>query len=156
MGTLKAELVEQNSILSTAEFVVSRVYTISVGGRTYSNAILDCSLQTQALILSLNSLLYAGRKRYVHEFVNLLQCTNCLSFGHLQSSCTNQALCKKCAEPHPLSDCTSTHFSCANCITHNKTSANKFLTDHSATSDKCQSRIKRIEGLKTFLSLPKN
>lgn len=155
-GTLKQELFSQNDFLSSAEFSVSRVYSITTDKRVYSNAILDCSLSTQSLILSAQSLMYAGRKRYVHEFVNVLQCTNCLAFGHLHTQCTKQVACRKCAESHLVSNCTSNHLSCLNCISHNKSSQQKFFTDHLATSDICQSRLKRINGLKAFFSSSKN
>lgn len=155
-GTLKTALISQNSTLSQADFVVSRVYTIDTGKRSYSNAILDCSLPTQTAILSLNFLMFAGRKRFVHEYVNVLQCTKCLCFGHMSSNCTSPVVCRKCAESHEVSDCTATHFACSNCIAHNKGARNKFLTDHLATSDKCQSRLKRINGLKVFFANPKN
>lgn len=150
--TLKAGLLDSNPRLLHAEFDVERSYVIETGKRTYVSAILNCSLETQLSVLEMGYLMFEDRKCHVFEFVNVLQCQNCFAFGHSQRHCPSPVKCKACAEDHPLSECVSTILSCVNCVKHNSVSKNKYLTDHIATSDLCQCKIERINGLKVHMA----
>ncbi|CAH2225298.1 jg14537 [Pararge aegeria aegeria] len=76
---------------------------------------------------------------HVEDYIPLLQCYNCLQFGHTRKRCTEErASCSHCAsETHGFKDCPNkldpTKSCCFNC---NK-SRRGDLTDHSATSHTC-------------------
>lgn len=50
------------------------------------------------------------------DHISILQCFNCLQFGHKATDCVNNALCGKCAQAHQTNKCKSNkQLCCANC-----------------------------------------
>lgn len=78
------------------------------------------------------------------EYVPLLQCYNCLQFGHTRSKCTREAtVCSHCASlTHIYKDCPfksdSKKINCYNCVMHSKKyKLQKIQFEHGATSSLC-------------------
>jgi hypothetical protein len=71
----------------------------------------------------------------VEDFSPVVQCYNCLEFGHMSKFCENKIKCPYCGEEHPLSDCERKTNGqspiCSNCRDGEKDS------NHSATRHEC-------------------
>lgn len=52
----------------------------------------------------------------VVEYVQIVRCFRCQSYGHMSSCCSGTQTCPRCAGEHRLADCTITTESCANCL----------------------------------------
>lgn len=151
-----AQLREQNHWLQKAEFTIDRSYEITTSNSKYSNLILNCDLATQTLFLKKGICIFGFNECRVFEYLNLLQCNNCLRYGHYARECRFVALCKVCADKHMTAQCTleTNTRKCANCNRANAKGAN-FNARHRANDEKCPIRIERIEALKQ-LHLTKN
>ena len=52
----------------------------------------------------------------LYEISRHNKCFNCLSPGHIASSCKNEAVCARCAGPHQTKNCDSRVKKCISCI----------------------------------------
>lgn len=50
------------------------------------------------------------------NFIPVVRCFNCQSFGHTAVKCENEAKCVKCAGQHNFKDCSVADIACSNCL----------------------------------------
>lgn len=108
------------------------------------NAVFMTSPELFRAIIKNDKLNVDHQRVQVEEYIPLLQCYNCLQFGHTRKRCTlDHSTCSHCsAGTHTYRDCPVkkdlTKSACYNCITHNKKyNINKSPPNHSATSNYC-------------------
>lgn len=80
----------------------------------------------------------------VDDHVSIIQCYNCMGFGHIASKCSKNACCGLCAQDHLTSDCklkSKKNFKCANCSAAKSNDACHSATDKS----RCSILRKKIE-----------
>lgn len=74
-------------------------------------------------------------ERYrVVEFVPIIRCYNCQTFGHVASKCENPVKCVKCAGDHTIKDCNVLTEMCVNCMVVTDIDLD---ADHRADSPDC-------------------
>lgn len=84
----------------------------------------------------------------VVEYVNVLRCYNCHSFGHSASKCTNATVCSICTGSHSSKTCKIEQFKCVNCTNFNENLQDKsemFDVNHPVFSLKCPIYKHKIE-----------
>lgn len=92
------------------------------------------------------------QKVHVEDFVPLLQCYDCLQFGHTRKNCTRQTtVCSHCSSlTHAFKNCPyrnkSDKICCYNCVQFNKKhNLQMAKDDHGATSKQCPRLNQMIE-----------
>jgi hypothetical protein len=114
------------------------------------NAVIEVPPELRKLLINLNKINIVWSKCSVKDYIIIMRCFKCLSFGHLSKDkegnncCKNDIRCSYCAEDHSFKDCTKNysqnHNTCINCINHNvKTKNQKFHynINHSAMDKNC-------------------
>lgn len=150
-NTILEEIIEYNYWLENTDIAIDRIYKINTGKRIYCNVIMKCDLTTQKSIIQKGAVMYGLKERFAFEYINLMQCARCQSFGHAANACKHPLRCKKCAGEHAVAECSSISVKCINCTNHNfKSDGPKFDAAHIASSDHCKCRTERINGLKSF------
>lgn len=155
-----AQLVDQNPILQGMPIEIDQFYqTTTYKDEKYWCMILATDLPSQTKILQRGILHFNIAEIKIYEYVNILQCENCLRYGHFARTCTFAPCCKKCTLNHKTTQCIATtvkpKMKCINCITANNTNNNNYGTEHRPTDERCSSRQERINALK-ILHLAKN
>lgn len=147
---LKLQLRTQNAILRDAEFQVISIYEVKAPRGSYNNAIIQCDLELHSKLIERRTLILGFSEVRVFEHVETLQCSKCLSYGHLAGSCKGTTHCRRCAGEHLAVACpTPTIVACINCILSNKRGT-KYNTTHSPVDARCPIRKDRIAGLKLY------
>jgi hypothetical protein len=83
----------------------------------------------------------------VEEHVAVLQCFQCLRFGHKSTACRHKERCKRCGGAHVAKECTAQTSKCVNCV-----DARLPGTAHSATSSSCPVFKRRMAEKKQWVS----
>ncbi|KAK9503957.1 hypothetical protein O3M35_010407 [Rhynocoris fuscipes] len=77
----------------------------------------------------------------VNQYVqNVVQCKQCLRYGHYKDQCKGAVRCSKCGEPHELSVCKSEETRCVNCGDPTHVSTNQAI----CPSFKKEKKIKEL------------
>lgn len=142
---------DQNKWIVDAPLEVREMFVVKSKKGNYTNLTLFVDLDWQKKILEHGKVIFGMSESKCYEHVNLTQCAKCYKFGHYAKECQSKQICRKCAESHLPSECTSTASKCSNCIVANK-KGNAFNTRHRASDDRCPCRIERLESLKKFLT----
>lgn len=120
------------------------------------NAVIMTSPALFRAIIKNEKLNIDHQRIHVEEYIPLLQCYNCLQFGHTRKRCSSDhPACSHCsARTHTYRDCPvkrdQTKNSCYNCIVHNnKYNLNKSPPNHSATSNHCPRVIQMLSKIRS-------
>lgn len=149
--TLAIKLKVQNDCMNDKNFAVQKVYRVNTPHKSYTNAIIECTLELQNTLLSRNFLKYGHSELKIYEHINVVQCSRC--FGHLSKACTNPRSCRRCTGNHSAADCPSpNNIKCANC---DKAKNNKTANKHKSNDECCPVRADRIRQLKEYLHAKK-
>lgn len=137
-----AQLMDQNIWLRNLSIQIDRIYTIKTPKIEYTNAIINCDIDTHRQILERGRLLFGLSECRIYEQVNILQCLKCQRFGHFARECTFAASCKICAQDHETKNCTAeqSKYTCHNCVLENKRNGTKLNTRHTSSDDRCPMR----------------
>ncbi|CAB0027827.1 unnamed protein product [Trichogramma brassicae] len=96
-----------------------------------------------------------GVRTKVEPYVqNVMQCYNCLKFGHITKTCRGKTVCFNCGDlQHPEKACQSTTPTCANCKTD--TTIDPLQIHHVSISSRCPKiqEQKRINTLMAYENL---
>lgn len=77
----------------------------------------------------------------VHQYIqNVVQCKQCLRYGHYKDQCKGVQRCGKCGEPHDITACQSAGSNCVNCGDSSHGSTNQAI----CPSYKKEKRIKEL------------
>ncbi|XP_023317041.1 uncharacterized protein LOC111694182 [Trichogramma pretiosum] len=84
-----------------------------------------------------------GVRAKVEPYVqNVMQCYNCLKFGHITKTCRGKSVCFNCGElQHPNLPCQTTTPRCANCKADDSLSPDEI--NHVSISSKCPKMIEQ-------------
>lgn len=96
-ATIMYEYREQNKWLASSNFEIDRIYQIKTPSDTYTNAIIDCSLDTQKLFINKGVIIFGFEECKTYEHVDLLQCKQCQCFGRIERYCQYSKRCRHCA-----------------------------------------------------------
>lgn len=124
----------------------------------YKNLVISTTLETFKKNLKKGFVVFGFSESKVYEYINTLQCNQCLRYGHFSRDCRFPPNCKKCTLNHNTQECVATkipsNLRCINCVIANQKGA-QYSTRHRPTDERCQSRDERIEAL-IKLHLAKN
>lgn len=153
-GTLDASEIKdaqitQNESLQQVNFNITSTYKVISPTSSYVNAIIDCDLETHTSLLERRTFHYGLSTIRAYEQVNIIKCNKCLDYGHLARHCNGVVHCRRCANEHHTTECTSEALTCFNCKRSNQ-NGSEHDTNHSTSHACCPSRIERINGLKAF------
>lgn len=109
------------------------------------NAIFTTSTSVWKAITSKSNVNIDHQRIHVEEYIPLLQCFDCLQFGHTRKTCkiiniNSLIVCSHCAGNHSFKTCPNLNktnsLKCFNCSKNTKTNSTISI-NHSATSSQC-------------------
>ena len=109
------------------------------------NAVLIMTPVVWRRVIELQKINLDHQRVHAEEYVAVMQCFNCMQYGHVAAKCTSQeAVCSHCAaQTHRYSECPhrrdQSKACCINCMSHNRKYDSSRNTLHSATSTFCPS-----------------
>lgn len=146
-------LKEQNHWLKNLFIEVAEVFSVPGNRTNYSNAILNCDLESLKMLLEKGSVICGFAEKSVYEHVQVLQCFNCQRFGHVAANCTADPVCKYCSRNHSSNLCEDKALKiCSNCTRENTVNGAKYNTNHRSSDERCPCRSARIAALKKLAS----
>jgi hypothetical protein len=107
------------------------------------NAVLITTPQVWKLVTKIGKVNLDHQRVVAEDYVPLMQCYNCLQFGHTKKRCTSDTLvCSHCSGVgHVFATCPSKQNKdvekCHNCTKYNSKNSSNATTQHSATSNRC-------------------
>ena len=110
--------------------------------RAASGCVVEVSSDIRKKLLSRDRIFLGWSACTVGDYVKVLQCYKCLSFGHIAKNCSGDAHCSHCSGRHETTACDKRNESpcCFNCK-----SANENSTSHTAYDvNKCSVLRRRI------------
>lgn len=132
---------------------VAEVFSVPGSKSNYSNAILNCDIESQRILLEKGSVICGFAEKNVYEHIQVLQCFNCQRLGHVAASCKTDPTCKFCSKGHASNRCEDKALTiCANCTWENTVNGAKLNVNHRATDERCPCRSARITALKVLVS----
>lgn len=143
---LYRRIINQNYRLHNSSFHIDQIYPAAIPRDNNNSLTITCDLHTQRQIIPRCSIIYEDSECEAYEYVNILQCFKCQSFGHTSMNCYKTLTCKICAQHHHHTQCTtpSEHTACSNCIYSNEKGFN-FETGHRSAYGRCQTKQRIIE-----------
>lgn len=148
---VKAEIMKSNDWLTSENFDVDQVFSITMGELLYINCIIACDIDTQEKIVKRGNITYGESICRAYEQLDVLQCYKCSRFGHISSNCINSMACKKCSGEHGHNECNVAELKCINCETENTKYGKMYNTAHNAAFDRCPVRMARVEAIKGLI-----
>lgn len=117
--------------------------------RKYYTAYIRADVTTYELIMQKKRLYVGWDSVKCYQYVNVLRCFKCSSFGHIAEKCDamNQ-VCPRCSEDHDIKDCQSDEAKCPNCVAANSKFNTNFDTGHSAWDKNCPVLNKRLKTIR--------
>lgn len=82
---IREHLLHQNDILEHNDFEIMRRYEVKSETTSYANIIFTTSLEKQKQLLEKGFLVLNLNEYPLFEHNNLIQCVNCVRFGHISS-----------------------------------------------------------------------
>lgn len=117
------------------------VYVYPAGNKKFRSCVIQMDTELRELFFQQDRISIGWHLCRFADHISILQCYNCLQFGHKSADCVNVVACGNCSQAHPTSQCKNNkQLRCANCKREN-------LSDsHSAfDKSKCPSLRKKIE-----------
>lgn len=89
----------------------------SKADRQYTNCVIEVSPEIRKVLMKEPYIYVRYSACRFEDYVRILQCFKCLSFGHMAKDCKREAICGNCAQKHETRDCSrKDEKMCANCI----------------------------------------
>nr|CAI5851332.1 unnamed protein product [Callosobruchus analis] len=102
--------------------------------------VIEVSPATRKILLKLGKLFFGWKRSVVEDYVRVIKCLNCCSFGHKTSECKSELACPRCTGKHKLKECKSSELQCINCLNYNKMHKKSLQTNHSSNHFGCAAR----------------
>ncbi|XP_035225878.1 cellular nucleic acid-binding protein-like [Stegodyphus dumicola] len=85
-------------------------------------------------------------RKNIREYIRVIQCKNCLEFGHTKRSCTREQRCFKCGKRgHLNKECNFPQEKCVNCKHANKHYHLNLDINHSSVSKNSASKQREMD-----------
>lgn len=138
-----SEVVRCNNLNRTGDFHLKILKKFENRNKRM-NLIVETDPKTHSLLLKQGRVKIGWSSCYVFNHVSILQCYNCLGFGHLAKDCNSNRVCSKCSGGHSYKDCQSKLLKCANCIRLKDNKNMDIGTNHSSLDRACPYLLKII------------
>ncbi|KAG0140004.1 hypothetical protein CROQUDRAFT_20864, partial [Cronartium quercuum f. sp. fusiforme G11] len=116
---LESLMSDNRGLLDSLQRVIWSNQTSIDAKKSHSSIIIHLTRPTEANLAILNKVSFRGELlRTEHSYCHILQCHQCLDFGHMARTCPNNTLCTHCGRSHAFSECDSRDdpLTCANCL----------------------------------------
>lgn len=114
-GQIKQFLLQQNLTNATADDV-KIVYLYPANGRTTRSVVIETTPKNRKTLFAVGKIYMGMTSCRFNDHLTVLQCFNCLKFGHIASKCVNTSHCAHCSGFHASTSCSKTATpSCFNC-----------------------------------------
>ena len=112
---IKTYLLQQNLGDATAD-EVKVVYLYPANSRPTRSVVIEVTPKHRLLLFSIGKIYLGLTSCRFNDHLTVLQCFNCLKFGHIADKCTNNSRCAYCSGNHSSKSCgKSTTPCCSNC-----------------------------------------
>lgn len=112
------------------------------------NVVIETDIDTRNKLMEKKIIRIGWMLCSLTEYVQVLRCYNCHSFGHSATNCTNEKVCSICTGKHDSSMCENEQYICINCTNFNEIRqiGEKMLdVNHPVFSIKCPIYRHKIE-----------
>ncbi|XP_058836279.1 uncharacterized protein LOC131692909 [Topomyia yanbarensis] len=145
-----AKMKQQNHLPETADLKVIRVQKSK---RTENTRVVvfESDPSTFYCLMKAQRVNIGWDRCRIFEVVDVMRCYRCSEYGHKAATCKNLVCCPKCAEEHPINECSSDFERCVNCQLFNseqELDADKLDFIHPSWSSECPLYQKRLKKAK--------
>lgn len=136
-GKLEKEMILQNGLADGSEEIKIVYKKISKANKIIK-LVIEVSPKTRATFLEREKIRVGWNILPIVDYIHVVRCFKCASYGHYQKDCKNELTCSYCAKKgHSGYECKEEHPSCVNCILANERYGMKLSESHAVGSTDC-------------------
>ena len=138
--------IAEQSLKEASASDIKAVFLYPSREKKFRSCVIEINPEHRRQLLGVGRVNIEWQSCRIDDHITLLQCFNCLGFGHVDESCKKPECCSKCGEAHAAKVCKATVFKCINCAT----TGNNF--SHCATDKvNCSILRRKIDRKKSFI-----